>query len=303
MKLSNYIGLPQEEYDALYWKLREKNDRSLLGRLSLSTRQKLHPIFLAAYRIMNRLHGLRIEVKGGPIPSQGPLIFAATHVGKYDVEAIGEAVRSHFYLLSGDFENLQGGVEQVFLNLNGVLYFNEKYRPDRKAIAVKMVAHLRSGGNILYYPEGAWNFSPNRLVQPLYPGIIRITKEGGARIVPIGVEQYEKRFIIHIGKPMDVDRFPDVETALDALQDELASLKWEIWEAEATQKRELLRGNEWEQYIDERLAEWPGFDREHIAGLVYRPKGVTAQTEVFAHLDKLIPHQNNAFLFSKQNHQ
>ena len=45
-KLSNYRYLPPDQYDALYWKLREKNDRSPLGKLSLRTRQRLHPALL-----------------------------------------------------------------------------------------------------------------------------------------------------------------------------------------------------------------------------------------------------------------
>ena len=240
MKLSDCQHLPKEEYDALYWKLREKNDRSVFGQLSLSTRQKMHLIFLAAYRVINRINGIRVIVSGESIPSEGPFIFAATHVGKYDVEAIGEAIRSHFYLLSGDFENLQGGMEQIFLNLNGVFYFRETDAADRKSVVQKMIQHLCDGGNMLYYPEGAWNFSPNLPVQPLFPGIIRVAKEGNARIVPIGAEQYGKRFVIRVGDPMNPNDYPDIDSALEALRDQMATLKWFIWDAEpCAQRREL----------------------------------------------------------------
>ena len=300
MKLSKYKGLPAAEYEALYWKFRRKNDQSILGGLSLRTRQRLHPVFLAAYKLLNRLHGIRVIVCGENIPENGPLIFAPTHVGKYDVEAIGEAVQKHFYLLSGDFENLQGGPEQAFLNLNGVLYFQEKNPADRKAVTKKMIEHLRSGGNLLYYPEGAWNFSPNLPVQPLFPGIIRIAKEGNARIVPIGAEQYGKRFMVRVGSSMDPDDYPDNDSALEALRDQMATLKWSIWDAEECALREELPPDLWEHYIDDRLAEWPGFSREHIAGLVYRPKGITGPAEAFAFMDKLIPCRENAFLFSKR---
>ncbi len=300
MKLSNYRYLPQDQYDVLYMRLREKNDKSLLGRLSLRTRQRLHPLFLMAYRIMNRLTGLKVEVSGEMIPDRGPLIFAATHVGKYDVEAIGEAVRSHFYLLSGDFENLQGGIEQVFLNINGVLYFKETDTADRKAVVQKMIRHLRDGGNVLYYPEGAWNLSPNLPVQPLFPGIIRICKKANASIVPIGIEQYGKRSVIHIGAPMSIHDYPDTDSALRALRDSMASLKWSIWSLSQPISRRELNSDDWERYIDERLSEWPGFNREHIAKLVYRPNGITDPAEAFRHLDMLSPSRENAFLFDKR---
>ena len=301
MKLSDCQHLPKEEYDALYWKLREKNDRSVFGQLSLSTRQKMHLIFLAAYRVINRINGIRVIVSGESIPSEGPFIFAATHVGKYDVEAIGEAIRSHFYLLSGDFENLQGGMEQIFLNLNGVFYFRETDAADRKSVVQKMIQHLRDGGNMLYYPEGAWNFSPNLPVQPLFPGIIRVAKEGNARIVPIGAEQYGKRFVIRVGDPMNPNDYPDIDSALEALRDQMATLKWFIWDAEPCAQRRELHPDLWEHYIDDRLTEWPGFSREHIAGLVYRPRNITKPLAAFAFMDKLIPCRENAFLFNKQS--
>ena len=300
LKLSKYKGLPAAEYEALYWKLRRKNDQSILGSLSLRTRQRLHPVFLAIYKLLNRLHGIRVIVSGEKLPENGPLIFAPTHVGKYDVEAIGEAVQKHFYLLSGDFENLQGGPEQAFLNLNGVFYFRETDAEDRKAVAKKMIQHLCDGGNMLYFPEGAWNFSPNLPVQPLFPGIIRVAKEANAYIVPIGVEQYGKRFVIRIGCPMNSKDYPDIDSSLETLRDQMATLKWSIWNEEQCAKREELHPDLWEHYIDDRLAEWPGFSREHIAGLVYRPKGITDPLEAFTFMNNLIPNRENAFLFDKR---
>ncbi len=300
MKLSDYKNLPLEEYDALYWRLIEKNERSLFGRLSLSARQKIHPIFLVAYCIMNRLNGLQITVSGEKIPSDKSLIFAATHVGKYDAEGIGEAIRSHFYLLTGDFENLQGGIYQTFLNLNGAFYVKENDAADRKAVTQKMIRHLQNGGNILYYPEGAWNLSPNLPVQPLFPGIIRVAKEGNARIVPIGAEQYGKRFVVRIGSVMDPADYSDASVALSALRDELATLKWSIWESEPLSNRADCTENEWESYIDDRLMEWPGFSREHISGLVYRSKSIIEPAEAYSFMEDVIPSHENAFLFDKR---
>lgn len=50
-----------------------------------------------------------------------PIIFAVTHVGKFDIEVISEAVKDHYYLLSRDFEHLQGLPDARFLALNGVI--------------------------------------------------------------------------------------------------------------------------------------------------------------------------------------
>ena len=54
-----------------------------------------------------------------------PKIFVITHVGKYDIQVISEAIAQHYYLLSGDFEHIQGTIDNKFLNLNGALYFKK----------------------------------------------------------------------------------------------------------------------------------------------------------------------------------
>ena len=61
------------------------------------------------------------------------MIFAVTHVGKFDIEVVSEAIRDHYYLLSGDFEHLQGLIDARFLALNGVIYFNETVKEDRRS--------------------------------------------------------------------------------------------------------------------------------------------------------------------------
>ena len=288
-----------------YWELRSRNEQSFLGGLSLKTRSHLHPLFLILYRIINRANGIRIRIlQDRRTHTDRPLIFAPTHVGKYDVEASGEALKDHFYLLSGDFENLQGGIEQVFLNLNGVFFFQEQDPSDRKAVTEKMISHLREGGNLLYFPEGAWNLSPHLPVLPLYWGIIDIARSSHALIVPVGEEQYRHEFIVNIGSCFDVNAYEDSMSgkrqAIQDLRDRMASLKWEIWEQMPCCRRKDLTPEIWENYIDQRLSEWPGFDREHIDSLIYRPKGVSSPEEAFAFKEKLIPSMANAFLFGKQ---
>lgn len=54
------------------------------------------------------------------IKSDRPIIFAITHVGKFDIEVVSEAIKDHYYLLSGDYEHLQGSIDAAFLALNGV---------------------------------------------------------------------------------------------------------------------------------------------------------------------------------------
>lgn len=192
-------------------------------------------------------------------PANRPVIFAVTHVGKFDIEVAAEVLREQFfYILTGDFEHIQGTSNSLFLSLNGAVYFNESDKNDRVKATEKMIRHLREGGNLMYFPEGAWNMTPHLPVIPLYWGIISIARAGNALIVPIAAEQYGKKWKFNIGSLFDVLGYEDTTEgktkAITDLRDILATLKWEIWDTEA-QKRSEVTDTEWNEYCDARFRE------------------------------------------------
>lgn len=294
----------QEQFYNQYYELRRREESRWSSRLSLQQRQKIHWLILALYMLKNRLGGFSCEVladRRGPEKDR-PVIFAVTHVGKFDIEVISEAIKDHYYLLSGDFEHLQGLPDARFLALNGVIYFNETVREDRRSATERMVRLLQSGANLMYFPEGTWNLSPNLPVLPCYWGIIDVARLGGASIVPVAAEQYGRRFKVNIGSPFDVERYgtdsAEKSRAIRDLRDVLATLKYEIWETVQV-RREDLHPEDWQRFVADRFAEWPGFNQAYIDGLIYRPKGVVSPQEVFSHLTRLAPCPENAFLFRK----
>lgn len=232
-----------------------------------------------------------------------PRIFAVTHVGKFDIEVVSEAIREHYYPLSGDFEHIQGIVDAPFLAMNGVIYFNERVKEDRRAASKKMIVHLKNKGNLLYFPKGTWNLSPNLPVLPCCWGIIDVVREGGAVIIPIAAEQYGKHFVINIGRNFHVAEYePTTEGkayAIAALRDVMATLKWEIWEHGSIRERSSLREGEWKQYVKERLHEWPYFTMDYINSMTYSPKNVVKSQDAFAPVMELKWKKETAFLFEK----
>ena len=294
----------EKQFLRLYYDLREKEDNRLLNKLTLKQKQALHGMILNIYRIKNRLGGFSYEVIGDKREhTMLPRIFAVTHIGKFDIEVVSEAIREHYYLLSGDFEHIQGIVDAPFLAMNGVIYFNERVKEDRRAASKKMIAHLRNKGNLLYFPEGTWNLSPNLPVLPCYWGIIDVAREGGAVIIPIAAEQYGKHFVINIGRNFHVSKYePTTEgksDAIAALRDVLATLKWEIWEHGPIGERSRIREGEWKQYVEERLHEWPYFTMDYINSMTYSPKNVARPQDVFAPVMELKWKKETAFLFEK----
>lgn len=297
----------EERFYKLYYQLRKKEEHSILGSLSLPARKRLHKLVLLIYTIKNRLGGFSFEIVNNERkPTNRPIIFAVTHVGKFDIEVISEAIKDHYYLLSGDYEHIQGIIDAPFLAINGVFYFNEKVKADRAAVSEKMIQHLKSGGNLMYFPEGTWNLSPNLPVLPCYWGIVDIAQKGNAIIVPIAAEQYDKHFKISIGKNFDMNHFGysslEKTKAINGLRDTLATLKWDIWKSEPIRKRVEITSEEWDIFLEKRFKEWPYFNLEYIDNLVFKPKGVINPDTVFAHLSLLQPNLSNSFLFNKRNY-
>lgn len=305
-------GISKEEYSKrekefyqLYYKLRNEDEKKWWNKLTLEQRKNIHCLILIIYKIKNRLGGFNYQIINDKrYETNRPIIFAVTHVGKFDIEVISEAIKDHYYLLSGDFEHLQGIIDSPFLGLNGVFYFNEKDKKDRKEVCQKMINHLNNNGNLMYFIEGTWNLSPNLPVLPCYWGIVDIAKKGNAIIVPIAADQYDKTFIINIGENFDMNKFgnsiEDKSLAINSLRDTLATLKWEIWESIPKADRKNIDSYEWEKYVFDRYSEWPYFNDEYINNLIYKPKGVVNAEEVYAPIKKLVPKKENAFLFNKR---
>ena len=289
----------------LYYKLRKEDEQKFWSKLSLKQRQDIHWIILNIYRIKNRLGGFNYKlIKDERIDTNRPKIYAVSHVGKFDIEVVSEAIKDHYYLLSGDYEHIQGIIDAPFIGLNGVIYFNERVKEDRKLAVEKMISHLQDGGNLMYFPEGTWNVTPNLPVLPCYWGIVDIAKKGNADVIPVGADQVDKTFTISIGKNLDMNKYGDTKEektkAINEIRDSLATLKWEIWESFGQYKRENIQNDEWEKYKEARFKEWPYFNDEYINGLTYKPKNQANHDEVYAPVKKLVPNKSNAFLFDKR---
>ena len=295
----------EKEYLDLYYELRNINDKRFYSKLTLEQRKKIHKLILMVYKIKNRIGNFSYEViKDEREKTDRPIIFALTHVGKFDIEVTSEAIKDHYYLLSGDFEHIQGIIDAPFIALNGVIYFNETVKEDRQLASNKMIEHLKNNGNLMYFPEGTWNLSPNLPMLPCYWGIVDVAKKGNAIIIPVAADQYGKHFKINVGKNIDMNLYGDTKEektrAINDLRDCLAKLKWEIWETEPMLEREKITGKEWGKYVSARFKEWSYFNEEYIKGLIFKPKNVVEREEVYGPIKKLVPNKNNEFLYNKR---
>lgn len=279
----------EEAYLEYYWALRKCFEASKINNLSLKTRKRAYPFLISVIRLRNRLNGYRHTVLGDNRErTSKPKIFAITHICKADIEVVSTVLKEHYYLLSGDFENLHNTVDGLFLAINGVIYFNEKDKEDRHSVKQRMVDVLRRGGNIMYFPEGTWNLSPNLPVLPFYKGIIDVALASDAIIIPVAIEQYENRFVSKIGKNFDVFEFGESRKAeaLFELRNQMAQLKWEIWESIPAVKRKSIPSDYYEKFLEEKIGKWKLRLEDFTKG-IYRNAENMPPDEVFEPIKRI----------------
>lgn len=189
----------------------------------------------------------------------GPIIFAPTHCGKFDIQVMTEVLWHHRWsLLSGDPHDLPGTVEGYWLKFNGVVYVDRDDKKSRNKAKQEMISLLQKGENIMLYPEGTWNFSPNQPVLPLFRGVVDIAIAAHAMIIPFGlkVDDTTNTYYVSVGNPIA----PKGEALilLEEIRDEMATLKWQLYEYLANDKTsydEAALMATWNEYIQNRLSE------------------------------------------------
>lgn len=237
---------------------------------------------------------------------QVPTIYACTHIGGNDIQRAFQVINEPAYLMLGDPGILYRMPIYMGLKLNGVIPLETSDREDRKIAYSRAVELLKNGGNLLIYPEGAWNVSPNLVVMKTFTGTVRMAQETGAEIIPVAMEQYGDTFYFNVGENYIIPQDSPLSSAeLNAeLRDKLATLKWEILENQTPMQRKEIPHD----YLDTFQAEIVnrcnfgyGFSLEDALKEAFHDKNVHSPEEVFAHLNQLIPCRENAFLFRKTN--
>lgn len=202
-----------------------------------------HRILLPGIRLLRKLRGQKLIVVGDKRAKESSkAIYACTHIGDYDVENLFEAIISPCYLFMDDPREMYLNFDGILLRLNGVIWFEKSNKLDRKIAKERAISLLKTGGSLMIFPEGAYNVYESLPVMPLFWGTADMAIQSRTPIVPIAIEKYEKNFYVNVGKTIEVDTFSDMDRSslTELLQDELATLKWEIWEKQGSYKRAEL---------------------------------------------------------------
>ena len=269
----------------------------------IELRKKINSIIMLLLKMDRIIAKRSVNIIGDKsIKTTKPKIYASTHVGRYDIETATEVAKENTFLLMGDPGETYRDLDGLILKMKGVIFVDTKDKEDRKIAKEKCIKVLNKGGNILIFPEGAWNITENQLVMKLFDGAVDMARQTGAEIIPIGIEKYDNSYFVNIGTNISIDKdnpLTNKELSSD-LRDVLATLKWEIMEKFPATARDEISYDYSKKFLDDIMSETEGgYTVEEIIRTSYKDKNIVLPEEAFAFLNDLNINDNNSFLFNR----
>lgn len=291
-----------QELEVYYLELRKYEYDKGEPIKGLEIRKKIHPLLLELIKLERMLNKETLTiVSDDRTKTNRPIIYACTHIGGNDVQRAFEAIEDHAYLFIADLKGMYKDIMGLILHLNGAIICQNddvkgkltegQLKEDKKIAKARAIELLNNNGNLLIYPEGAWNITPNLLTMEIYNGAIDMAAKTNSIIVPVAIEEYDKEFKVNIGANIDFSKKQnmDINERKQYLRDALASLKYEIISSMAPIRRSDIPENYEQQFVQEIMLKCPyGFTVEDIEKTRYHNKNITTAEEVFGFQKKLI---------------
>lgn len=295
-----------EELNIYYRELRKELYEKNEPVKGIELRKKLHKLMNEIVNIEKIIENFSINIiEDESIKASKPRIYAVTHIGRFDIEAIIQAAKEAAYFVWGDPGNLYRSPEILFINMVGAIFVDTNDKEDRHISLETMVKILKQEGNIIIYPEGAWNITENEIVMKLYTGVIEAAIRGNADIIPVAIEKDDSnKYYVKLGKNIDSSTMSieNKREEADNLRSIMASLKWDIWKylekKNGITKRSELPWNASEQYKNSIMKDSGNdYTVEEIERTRFIDKSEITPEEAFKHLTQIKVTKENAFLF------
>lgn len=211
---------------------------------------------------------------------RGAVIFAFTHQGLLDNFAWIPVTPKHCIILHS--ATVKRFLKLIQLN-TGLVFVSKKDgdKENRQNAKLDMIKILLLGHSIAYFPEGAWNLSPNKLHLPMNHGFLDIARKSEAPVVPVTMEYSydctsDKECItkIHIrfGRAIHVQPSDDLEKKLREYEEEISTMRWELIEEKGLFHRDTISNMEYINYLKANMRNLQmggislDFERSHIWG-------------------------------------
>ena len=287
-------------YNRFILKMLDNDPAKVITPYGIRWRRLIHPLLVKVVPLL--LKRKLVILRQDPLPDC-PVIFASTHgFGEDAATAVAITDRPSF-MVNGSPKQLLYSFDGISAWAIGSIVLDRSDNASRAASKAKMLRALKLGSDVIIYPEGTWNKSPNGLMNPLFPGVYDVAKESGAPVVPIASVLVDDHIYGIRGTAFDITQFDRTE-GLAVLRDKLATLRWEVMEQHSHASRDDLPRGEaaeeyWKNHIDSLMVEVEFYDYELEKHTKCVDKSITEPGDAFSHLEKLIPRRENAFLFRK----
>ena len=261
----------------------------MISKTSIRIRKILHPILL---RLLPAFMKYKQVIERKTEIPQEPVIWCPTHCFEDDIAASIGAAR-HAYILFGSIPALFNRLDGVGAYVNGVVICNRKVKSSKRAATEASMRLLDMGMDLILFPEGVWNKTPNMLILPLWPGAYRLAKETDCKIVPVihyladPHNNYEGN-VIHtvVADPISMEGMSEKD-GLELLRVTMATWYFYLMEKYGqTTREELLEGFEstdeaWESYMEMHTGCVKYYDREIELCADYRLKQIVRPEDVW----------------------
>lgn len=239
------------------------------------------------------------EIKPDPgiILPDKPVIWAANHGFKDDVLATIAASKRQAMVFFGSVPLVYNTFDGIALWANGMILSNRKIKESRQSTVPKSVKTLNLGTDLIIFPEGVWNKSPNELLLDFWPGIYKVACETGSPIVPVvhyisEANKRERSNPIHtvVDDPIDICHMSE-HAALEYLREIMSTWLYRMMEAYGKSTRAQVVCNQsskeyWEQGLIQRAATVSRLDMEIETTSDYRSKKKIRPCDVWFEMAK-----------------
>ena len=285
-------------YNRILLPLLEDDPRKTITLVGVKVRKIMYPLLKIIIPMTLKRKLVLLTPRQKP---KKPTIFVSTHEFREDIEAAFYAAGVPLYIVNGSVKVIMNSFDGILNWIGGMILFDRANKKSRKAVKEKMIYALEKGANILLYPEGTWNKSPNQIISGLFPGVYEVAKRSGAQIIPIANHRENTKIYSEIGVPFDISKM-ECEEAMETVKEHLATLRYDLIEKRGTFRRsELPMGKKldlfWKDHIDALMAEVPHYDYELEKHTKYREKGVVFSDEAYDFFKNIRPSFDTAFLF------
>lgn len=254
-----------------------------------------------------------MEPDGGVALPDRPVIFVSNHGFHDDVLATVLAAGRHAYPVVGSLPLQYNTLDGFASALVGGVCVNRSNKNSRSYFLAKALKAMEYGADLLLWPEGGWNKTPERLVLDLWKGAYDLSCAAKCVVVPIvhyvrDMEVLDRKNLIHtvVDDPIKLYEMP-MDEGLTCLRDVLASWKYKMMEQygrsdRATEMRGYATAEErWHAHLKERMKGVARYDSKVERYADYRPKAVVRPEDAFRAIaqipDNRITPENAGMIF------